>query len=307
MFCCIELRQAAIITPKWQKNGYFLWADGCDFAGKDINAANPPKTKKEDCGTTCLNNPNCDYFSWDTSRNCWHKKWTGTGATAKTGARCGYIPGRSWTSDGWTLDGDVTWKDNCDFKGQDLQETTNPSLKTSLQECGKTCYNHIKCDHFTWTAGDKKCVLKSQWDRSNPTSSTNAKCGYVDSYPPLTSWRADVFYDGTTKVVFDWAMACYFDGLYNPKKISNLSFQACKMNCYNDKNCRNLVWTPSAANGKTGDCSKYDGTKVMGNTVVPRIDKRDNVEGTACGFFETRKLSSQPTIPIDNESSTYNP
>jgi len=78
---------------------------------------------------------------------------------------------------------DGQWKDNCDLKGQDLQENTsnNPALKNTIQECGKACFDDTKCDHFTWMSVDKKCNMKIQWDGNNPTDLANAKCGYVES------------------------------------------------------------------------------------------------------------------------------
>jgi len=300
-------------------DGQVTWTDDCAYPGQDLDGT-PSRNiiKKEDCGNICLGNSRCDHFTWNTDKTCWLKnKWTGrSGKKDKVGSRCGYITSRSWTADGWTVDGDVTWKDNCDFKGQDLQETTNPALKNSIQECGKACNDHTQCDHFTWTPVDKKCNMKIKWDRKNPTSPANAKCGYVNQYPSVTSWRSEVFHDqaggGITvengkQMIFDWAMACWFDGLYNPAKINSLSFPTCKMNCFNDKTCKNLMWTPDTANGKIGECAKYDGTKVKNNAVVPKIDKRDNVDGTACGFFEPRKLSIQSVIPTDTFNSVYNP
>ena len=316
MHCCVsELRVATV----WKVDGQVTWGDDCAFPGQDLDGT-PSRNiaKKEDCGKICLANSLCDHFTWNTDKTCWLKnQWTGTASQIyKLGARCGYITGRSWTADGWTVDDDVTWKDNCDLKGQDLQETTsnNPSLKNTIQECGKACFDHTKCDHFTWMSVDKKCNLKIQWDGNSPTDLANAKCGYVD--PPLTSWRKQFIAvapspDRSTDVVFYWAMACYFSGLYNPTTSSQaLSFQSCVTNCANDINCKNLVWTPVKlvfmGNTKVGKCAHYNGTQVS-NSIVPRIRKKGNVQGTACGFFEARQLSIQSVIPTDTDDSKYNP
>ena len=87
------------------------WKNNCDFPGFDVDTTkDPPKTKKEDCGTSCLSNPECDRFTWTTSGNCQHKKWSATVATVKDGARCGFIPARSWNVDDYSL-----WTSNFTF------------------------------------------------------------------------------------------------------------------------------------------------------------------------------------------------
>jgi len=71
------------------------------------------------------------------------------------------------------------------------------------------------------------------------------------------------------------------------------------------------VWTPVKLvfMGKTiaRKCVHYNGTQVNSNSIVPRIRKKGNVQGTACGFFKARQLSIQSVIPTDTDDSKYNP
>ena len=172
-FIFVESR--AVFDPNWQINGSFVWADGCGFPGNDINANGLPKRKKEECGTSCLNNPQCDRFSWNTAGNCYHKKWSATVAAARTGFRCGFILARSWNVDGNNL-----WASNCDFYGQDLpnrQYTMN-----NIQECSKKCSDVPECDHFTWSNVNNRCSLKKgKWADDKPNPLVNAQCGYIPS------------------------------------------------------------------------------------------------------------------------------
>ena len=71
--------------------GEVQWADNCAYWWQDI-ANTSANTKKEDCGRTCLANPLCDHFTWDSSDGkCWLKKWSGSGPSVMNGFRCGFV------------------------------------------------------------------------------------------------------------------------------------------------------------------------------------------------------------------------
>ena len=171
-FIFLETRAAEF---DFKYNGLFAWADGCDFSGFDINANDPPKKSKEDCGASCARNSECDRFSWDTSENCYHKKQSGTVATAKAGARCGYIYIREFQKKS-----NYEWAYHCDYKGRDLpnrQYTMN-----NIEECGEKCFADSECDHFTWYNVNNVCYLKkgkSSWSNNVPSPLLNAQCGYI--------------------------------------------------------------------------------------------------------------------------------
>ena len=160
-------------------SGNVVWSDGYDFPGEDLNEDNPPNTDKEDCGTSCLNNPECPRFSWETSRNCYHKRWSTTPTTKKTGARCGYIPGRPWT----TSDSNFTWGQDYDFTGKDLPNAITPT--STVQECGESCVANSQCDHFIWHRGNCNLIgMKGQWDNNIHSGLLNTQCGYIITASP---------------------------------------------------------------------------------------------------------------------------
>ena len=189
-------------TPSWQDGGSFIWADGYDFPGQDLNANSPAKTSKEGCGPSCYANPQCVRFSWDTSGNCYHKKWSTVGTKDKRGARTGYILGRPWTTSG-----NIVWGDNCDFPGQDTN-ANNPA-KTSKEGCGTSCLNNrVNCDYFSWdTSGN--CYHKL-WKGSFATKKDGARCGYITSPPPTSAppWAPSWKDNGNLR----WASDCHYTG-----------------------------------------------------------------------------------------------
>ena len=168
----LELRA----TLAWKDGGNFIWVDDYDFPGEDLNKDNPLQTNKKDCGPLCFKNPECVRFSWDTLRNCYHKRWSAVDWTAKKGARTGYIPGRPWTTSG-----NIVWGDNCDFNGQDTN--ADKPLKTNREDCGTSCLNtRLNCTHFSWDTL-RNCYHKI-WTGSDAKWKDGARCGYITSPPP---------------------------------------------------------------------------------------------------------------------------
>ncbi len=128
-------------------DGDILWKDHCEFDGQDL--AFTPDTTQADCRKMCSNNPKCAYFNWYLGNNnnknlCYLKKgiWDSNNEfrRAAATAQCGYPAYRSFTEDGWTVDGDVVWKDDCLFAGrQYLSSSTN----TTRADCREMCTKKI--------------------------------------------------------------------------------------------------------------------------------------------------------------------
>ena len=101
IYYCINLFRLFLIWmfAEWKADGGVIWANDCDFWGQDITKTPTKNTKKEDCGKLCLDNPECDHFTWNNYGECWLKKWSGKGPTAansnEKNFRCGFIPSRA--------------------------------------------------------------------------------------------------------------------------------------------------------------------------------------------------------------------
>jgi hypothetical protein len=71
-------------------DGDIVWADNCDYYDQDISQM--PNTRRENCGSICLTNPQCTHFTWNKDGRCWQKNWKGDGpVTGKIDTRCGFV------------------------------------------------------------------------------------------------------------------------------------------------------------------------------------------------------------------------
>ena len=212
------------------------WTDDCDLLSVT------PNTNKADCRKSCLNSPKCNHFTWLLGDNTNYKnlcilkqgQWPGKTNDFSDKAQCGRIPDRSLTTDGWTVDGDVTWKINCDFGGQDIQGITNPTPNINQEHCGKLCFDNPKCDHFTWYIGDNTnknlCYLKSGvWTENRPNDLANAKCGFI----PVRPWKKD------GDVV--WDENCSFAG-QDVTSTPNTKKEDCGKLCFQNPQCSHFTW-----------------------------------------------------------------
>ena len=82
----------------------------------------------------------------------------------------------------WQDNGLVTWALGCDFSGNDLLfDDKVVKTKSSAEVCGKICFDHPLCTHFSW-GPESSCFLKSA---VKPTafSALNDEwiCGWVNS------------------------------------------------------------------------------------------------------------------------------
>jgi len=77
----------------WQEgnDGQVTWASRCDFQGNDI--ADQPSSDSQ-CGSLCIANPQCNYFSW--GNDVCYMKYSSNNlvATDWEGGMCGYVNSR---------------------------------------------------------------------------------------------------------------------------------------------------------------------------------------------------------------------
>ena len=229
----------------WQIDGNkVFWKDNCSFEGQDIQGiTNPiPNTFQEDCRKLCLNTPLCNHFTWlvgdSNNKNvCRLKKgsWPGNKPTDLPDAQCGRIPDRSWTTDGWTVDGDMTWKINCNFDGQYL----NTTIIINKEDCRKMCLNTPLCNQFTSFIGNNiypnVCILKKGSSPGNsPGPLANAQCGRISG----RSWTTDGWIvDGDVV----WKMNCDFGG-QEFLVLPNINQEDCGKLCLDDPKCDHFTW-----------------------------------------------------------------
>lgn len=80
------------------------------------------------------------------------------------------------TAEGWnTGDGGVKWLPNCDFPGSDIIQ-----LRTTGEQCGRTCINYYyyKCNAFTHKDG--VCYLKRIPASQSPSRCPSCSvCGFL--------------------------------------------------------------------------------------------------------------------------------
>lgn len=93
--CNIETIAVTTTTSlglNWQSgtNGQVQWAYNCDFWGSDIQTVG---TSGSDCGQQCINNNNCNYFSWSWG-TCYLKQGSNVKAIPNSNSICGYVPSR---------------------------------------------------------------------------------------------------------------------------------------------------------------------------------------------------------------------
>jgi hypothetical protein len=286
---CILLIDATEVA--WNVDGNNLWASNCDFRGQ--NLPNRPTTNNiQECGKKCSDDPECDHFTWYKSdKTCYLKKgqWPDNEPTPLVNAQCGYIPGRLWNVDA----NGVTWKNNCDFKGQDLEITPNPIPKINQQDCGTRCLINPPCDHFTWSPvygnNQNVCFLKQgSWPANTPTSLANARCGFI----PVKEWKIDAN-------VF-WADNCDFPGK-NLTSTPNTTPQQCRKMCSDNLFCDHFTWWVGDATNKNMCYLKRGDWPVNRPYPLPDAqcgyisegrkwtENRNVVSNTNCGFASPNK------------------
>ena len=83
------------------------------------------------------------------------------------------------------------WAMSCDFKGNDLSNTTSPD-----EDCSGICSKTAWCTHYTWTNfNGGTCWLKfGNVGKNNATSSTDKSmvCGIVG--PVVAARRAGIYF-----------------------------------------------------------------------------------------------------------------
>ncbi|CAF0869156.1 unnamed protein product [Brachionus calyciflorus] len=70
-------------------------------------------------------------------------------------------------------DGNIRWKENCDFYGDDFK-----SLYYDKNDCAYLCEDHPDCNYFTWA--NNICYLKTKPLGQQPTYLENGLCGWIE-------------------------------------------------------------------------------------------------------------------------------
>ena len=284
----------------WKVEATFLWANNCDFGGQDLP---DPSTKSniQECGNACFDKPECDHFSWDSlNKKCFLKKgqWPDNSPAPHAYVQCGFIPGRAWVTSG-----KIVWGDGCDFSGQDINNEPDiyewkamfgPSVKygkkppkTKKEDCGTSCLENPKCDHFSWEPSTTNCYHKI-WSGKGPTIKNGGRCGYIPDrihIEPVMLKDKDAW--DVTHPVIRWQDYCYFpDG-----KCLNCQHQG-----------TSTIWIPKEKCGQecleNPKCSRFnwDGREFDRDGVSARCfhlewsDSLARPKGSArCGFISDRQ------------------
>jgi len=162
----------------WNQNGDLFWLDNCDFSGQDYKIIE--NFEKANCSQKCLDDPFCDHFTWKNADNkvacnLKHGVWPGNKATALDNAQCGYIPGER----PWIQDGNVFWKDNCNFEA-DYRISIGGSNYNSALRCVQECAKSSGCTHIRYEKKNKGCQFrKGSGSEVKRAYNTDYACGYV--------------------------------------------------------------------------------------------------------------------------------
>ena len=157
----------------------------------------------------------------------------------------------------WNINGNILWADDCDFDGQDIDNTAD-----DIENCGQACYANTECSHFSWWHGDGTCYLK-KWKGSGPVGK-DSRCGFITVGDD--EWKVDG--------LIRWADNCNFGakGIYISKKTKK---EECAKKCLDNEGCTHFTWYSS------GVCSQ---TKIS-DISEDRYAIRKN-DGSRCGSIQ---------------------
>jgi len=272
LYLIIVETRAVIEAPNWQVDGSILWADNCDFGGPVPDLFQTDNVNRDDCRKLCFDNPRCSHFTWEKIKNRCHLKngnWAGNKPNALSNAQCGFISGRSWTANGWTVDStNLYWKNDCHFPGQDLSSTYN----VNRGDCRKLCFDNPRCSHFTWEKIKNGCHLKNgNWAGNKPNALADAQCGFISG----RSWTTDGW---TVDTNLYWKNDCefwgrdMFDGNNPVRNIINRG--DCGKLCLDNPLCSLFTWY-------SGGNACYLKTGMNGDTP-------SRVATASCGYIPSR-------------------
>ena len=156
-----------------------MWRYNCDFSGQGIQTI--PEVTGATCRQKCLENSFCDAFTWSNENRkmmCYLKRGNSPDNKPTDGldkAECGYIPGGR----PWIQDGNVFWKDNCDFEA-DYRISIGGSNYNSALRCVQKCAKSSGCTHIRYEKKNKGCHFrKGKGSDVKRAYNTDYACGYV--------------------------------------------------------------------------------------------------------------------------------
>ena len=73
-----------------------------------------------------------------------------------------------------TFHGLVLWEEQCDFVAGNVRDLD--VVPSSAGSCGRKCFNHPRCTHFTWNG---MCIMKRDPASEKFQHLSGARCGYI--------------------------------------------------------------------------------------------------------------------------------
>ena len=152
----------------------FKWLYDCDYKGSDLVTINNGTKSLMRCAEACLNNTNCNLFTFNAKSSiCTLKKVTDTGKRVTSqGSICGLIEKRipqfkqlavgtlAEEHRKWTVaqNGSYWWSQGCTIFGYDTQRIDRVN---TIDDCAQPCRaRKEQCTHFVFDSNDGSCVLK---------------------------------------------------------------------------------------------------------------------------------------------------
>ena len=210
LFCLALAAPATPLTWKSGDGGLVSWQRNCQLSTGEKLTTIP--SFSENCGGHCVQNPQCDSFTWNNGQ-CTLTKGCATGKgqlTGNKGSMCGFIRSRVPQSQQATLTasleahkniissgaeakgklvsqmtwknvGEVSsWQTDCQLWA-DSKLTTMPSFSDN---CWKLCVQNPQCDSFTWDNGQCTLMKGCTSDDCRAAEKKGAVCGIIQSRIP---------------------------------------------------------------------------------------------------------------------------
>ena len=249
----------------------------CDFALKVIDRK--LNMTVDDCMEECHKMDLCNYFSHDgidcflmfeleliqARRN--RKGWT-----------CGYVPSKIWQH----LSEDheqILVKFDCAFPS-----SSDVRIEKSLNSCQNSCLSDYRCNAYSYSSSDSKCVLPHKsiefetyfsisslielFRLRSPLDSKLSECGVI----PVRDWKVDLIGESGDGVLYQ--DDCDFNkGFDIDEPTKQTSFNSCVTHCFSVKRCTHFTY-------QNGICALKNA-----HLLTDRVMVRD---GEICGYIPSR-------------------
>ena len=188
-------------------------------------------------------------------------------------ANCYVVSTRDWELDANTLSaGRVFFKENCDFKGFDIENPTDSHPENNKEPaCRRSCLHNPQCTHFSFYKNGT-CYLKNAPRLTHRLTNNEAgQCGYIPD--KLDNWN----FTKTGNVSVMWRNNCDFEDLkvIADGKKCNTTMAVCREECVNLDMCNHF---------------SHDGTDCypMFNFELAQPTTEGDKKGWTCGYVPNR-------------------